>query len=99
MAEDSELEKTEQPSPRRLEQAREEGQVPQSRELSTFLVLIAGIGALWLMGGWIAGRVLGGLRAGFTIDRAVLFDTQLMLGSLGNQFTNALLTMLTLFGV
>ncbi|MBZ0144859.1 MAG: EscU/YscU/HrcU family type III secretion system export apparatus switch protein, partial [Rhodocyclaceae bacterium] len=39
MAEDSDLEKTEPASPRRLEQAREEGQVPQSRELSAFLVL------------------------------------------------------------
>lgn len=43
MAEESDLEKTEQPSARRLEQAREEGQVPHSRELGTFLVLFAGV--------------------------------------------------------
>ncbi|NDU85901.1 MAG: hypothetical protein G3H99_04730, partial [Ferrovum sp.] len=35
MADDSDLEKTEQPSQRRLDQAREEGQVARSRELST----------------------------------------------------------------
>ena len=45
MAEESDLEKTEDPSPRRLEQAREEGQVPQSRELSTFLVTVTGAAA------------------------------------------------------
>ena len=99
MAEDSDLEKTEQPSSRRLEQAREEGQVPQSRELSTFLVLIAGIGALWMMGEWISGRILGMLRAGFAIERARAFDATLMLESFGDLFTEALLTMMPLFGI
>ncbi|NMF98597.1 flagellar biosynthesis protein FlhB [Aromatoleum toluolicum] len=99
MAEDSDLEKTEQPSSRRLEQAREEGQVPQSRELSTFLVLIAGIGALWMMGEWISGRILGMLRAGFAIERARAFDAKLMLESFGDLFTEALLTMMPLFGI
>lgn len=42
MAEDSDLERTEEPSQRRLDQAREEGQVARSRELSTFAVLLAG---------------------------------------------------------
>ncbi|MBD5801083.1 Flagellar biosynthetic protein FlhB [Azoarcus sp. Aa7] len=99
MAEDSDLEKTEQPSARRLEQAREEGQIPQSRELSTFLVLITGIGALWMMGEWISGRILGMLRAGFAIERARAFDAKLMLESFGNLFTDALLTMMPLFGI
>ena len=54
VAEDSDLEKTEAPSSRRLEQAREEGQVPQSRELSTFFVTITGVLTLWLLGGWMA---------------------------------------------
>jgi FlhB HrpN YscU SpaS Family len=37
VADKSDLERTEPASQRRLEQAREEGQVPQSRELSAFL--------------------------------------------------------------
>ena len=45
VAEDSDLEKTEQPSERRLQQARDDGQVARSRELSTFMGLRAG-------GGW-----------------------------------------------
>ncbi|NMG45212.1 flagellar type III secretion system protein FlhB [Aromatoleum toluvorans] len=99
MAEDSDLEKTEQPSPRRLEQAREEGQVPQSRELSTFLVLMAGVSALWMMGEWISGRILDMLRAGFSIERARAFDSKLMLAGFGDLITDALLTMLPLFGI
>jgi flagellar biosynthetic protein FlhB len=40
MAEESDLERTEPASARRLEQAREEGQVPRSREIGAFLILI-----------------------------------------------------------
>jgi flagellar biosynthetic protein FlhB len=74
MADDSDLEKTEPASPRRLEQAREEGQVPQSRELSAFLVLIAGSGALWVTGSWLAQRMAGLVSRGLTLDRTAAFD-------------------------
>ncbi len=99
MAEESDLEKTEQPTPRRLEKAREEGQVPQSRELSTFLVLIAGITSLWLMGGWFSGRILSVMRQGFSFDRSMAFDTKLMLEGFGDLFTQVVLTLLPLFGI
>lgn len=99
MAEESDLEKTEQPTSRRLEQAREEGQVPQSRELSTFLVLITGATGLWMMGGWISRRLTDSLRHGFSFERAAVFDTQRMLDTFSTVFTEVLLTMLPLFGV
>ena len=54
MAEDSDAEKTESASPKRLEQAREEGDVPRSRELATFTVLMTAGAGLWMTGG--AGR-------------------------------------------
>jgi len=97
VAEDSDLEKTEQPSARRLEQAREEGQVPQSRELSTFLVLIAGVAGLWLLGEWMADRILGVLRRGFSFERATAFDSKLMLQGFGEASSDALLTLMPLF--
>lgn len=99
MAEESDLEKTEQPTPRRLEQAREEGQVPQSRELSTFFVLISGAIGLWMMGGWISRRLTDTLRHGFSFERAAAFDTQRMLDTFNTVFTEVLLTILPLFGV
>ncbi|MCO5399407.1 flagellar biosynthesis protein FlhB [Ralstonia soli] len=50
MSEESDLEKTEAASPRRLEQAREEGDVPRSRELGSFALMAVGAGGLWVMG-------------------------------------------------
>lgn len=97
MAEESDLEKTEDPSPRRLEQAREEGQVPQSRELSTFLVTVTGAATLLLMGNWMAGRVMGIVRDGFAFDRGAAFDPALMLDVLDRMLSAALLTLMPLF--
>tara|TARA_R110002049_G_scaffold196311_2_gene365381 strand:- start:452 stop:1633 length:1182 start_codon:yes stop_codon:yes gene_type:complete len=99
MAEESDLEKTEQPTPRRLEQGREEGQVPQSRELSTFFVLITGAAMLWAMGGWVGTRITDTLKHGFTFERAAAFDTQRMLDAFSTIFTEVLITILPLFGV
>ncbi|NBT06768.1 MAG: flagellar biosynthetic protein FlhB, partial [Betaproteobacteria bacterium] len=42
MAEESDLERTEDPTPKRLQDARDRGQVPRSRELSTFAELLTG---------------------------------------------------------
>ncbi len=74
MAEESDLEKTEPPSPRRLEKAREEGQVPQSRELTAFLVMAAGAGGLWALSGWFVRRGEDVMRMGLRFDRQDAFD-------------------------
>ncbi|BAO28713.1 flagellar biosynthesis protein FlhB [Sulfuritalea hydrogenivorans] len=81
MAEESDLERTEPASTRRLEQAREEGNVPQSRELMAFMVLAAGAGVFWVLGGWLSQRASGLLRQGLSFSREAAFDTALMKGS------------------
>lgn len=48
MAEESDQERTEEPTQQRLTQARERGQIPRSRELNTVVVLLAGVSALML---------------------------------------------------
>ncbi len=93
MAEDSDLEKTEPASPRRLEQAREEGQVPQSRELSAFFVLMAGAGTLWVAGSWLAQRIGGAVSRGLTFDRDEAFDTAALPALLLHQAGEALATL------
>lgn len=50
MAEESDLSRTEPASPRRLQQAREAGDVPRSAELTAWVVLLSALGVLaWLM--------------------------------------------------
>jgi flagellar biosynthetic protein FlhB len=79
MAEDSDLEKTEPASSRRIEQAREKGQVARSRELSTFAVLMAAGAGLMMMSSQLLDSMLVLMRSGLTLDRAAAFDPLFML--------------------
>ncbi|MDD5299493.1 MAG: flagellar biosynthesis protein FlhB [Gallionella sp.] len=92
MAEDSDLEKTEQPSQRRIDQAREKGQVARSRELSTFFVLLVGGGVLWFMGTSFTQHMVKSLRDGLTIDRDAAFNSGLMIPRLYDFAMDALIT-------
>jgi len=78
-SEDSDLEKTELPSQRRLDQAREEGQVARSRELSTFTVLTAGGSGLWLMGSSLSGHLVTLIREGLTFNSDLVFKTDTLM--------------------
>lgn len=75
MAEESDLERSEPASPRRLEQARERGQVARSPELSTFAVLMSAGAGLLLLGGALMDSLSEVVRAGLTLDRNGAFDT------------------------
>ena len=81
LAEESDLEKTEPASPRRLEQAREEGNVPHSRELMAFMVMAAGAGTFWVLGSWIVQGIADLLRHGLSFNRVAAFDTAIMRGN------------------
>lgn len=98
MAEESDLEKTEAASARRLEQAREEGQVPRSREVGTFLVLVVAAAAFWLVGPWMVQRVAGIFRRGLIVDHGMATEPALMLVRLADISLDTLLSFSPLFG-
>jgi flagellar biosynthetic protein FlhB len=75
VAEDSDAEKTEPASSRRLEKAREEGDVPRSRELATVTMLLASGGGLWVMGEGLIQHLRHVLARALTFDRIQAFDS------------------------
>ncbi len=79
MAEDSDLDKTEPASPRRLERAREEGQVARSRELSTLLLLATGLAVLWMGAGHLHQSLTGIMRSALWLEPGMSADAALML--------------------
>ena len=97
MAEESDLEKTEPASSRRLEQAREEGQVPRSREIGAFMVLFVSAGAFWSVGPWMMQRTSAMVRRGLTLDSTQLGEPSLILLRLTDLALDALLTFAPLF--
>jgi flagellar biosynthetic protein FlhB len=74
MAEDSGQDKTEEPTTKRLEDARKKGQVPRSKELDTFVSLITSAVLFIFMGGHIAHGLAGIMKQQFRVSREDIFD-------------------------
>ena len=76
MSEDSAQEKTEQPTAKKLEKSREDGQVPRSKELSMAIMMVLGSAFLLMTGGTIIDDLSILLKSSLTIERELLMDTQ-----------------------
>jgi flagellar biosynthetic protein FlhB len=85
VAEENDLERTEPASPRRLEQAREDGQIARSQELGAFAVMATAGVAVWLLGSQLLGGFTGLMRQGLTLPAAAAFEPDRMLILLGQQ--------------
>src|ERR1700740_1714159 len=92
MAEDSDQERTEAPSARRLEQAREDGDVPRSRELSTCTVLLAAGLGVWFLGGGVVQQIDALLSSVLSLDREAAFDPNLLFARIGGHLGGLLLS-------
>jgi flagellar biosynthetic protein FlhB len=62
MSERSDQEKTEQPTPKRLQEARKKGQVAQSKEVSSALILLTSLGGFLFAGSWMFWSLSGFMR-------------------------------------
>ena len=99
MPQDSDAEKTEAATPRKLEQAREEGKVPQSRELSTFALLMAAVLCFAMIGSYFVQSVIRVIRGSLTLDAQVAFDISQITIRLGGVAQEMLLLLLSLIGI
>ena len=96
MAEDSDLERTEPASSRRMEQAREDGDVPRSRELATCTVLMAAGAGLWLTGESLTRNINAMLSSGLSFERELAYDPNLLLAKLASHIFDLLLAFIPL---
>ncbi len=71
-------EKTESATPKKLQDAREQGQVPRSRELDTLIMLLVSGMAFLMLGKQIIGGLLELLRSNFVIERAMIFNAAII---------------------
>jgi flagellar biosynthetic protein FlhB len=96
---DNGQEKTEEASSRKLEKAREEGQIPRSRDLTTTAILLLGTIGLMVFGQYMGGKLMEVTRYNFTIPREAIFDPQTMIAYLSASMFDGLLSLLPLFGM
>jgi flagellar biosynthetic protein FlhB len=96
MADDSDAEKTEPASARRLEQARENGDVPRSRELATFAVLMTAGAGLWTTGSGLVGKLSSVLESGLALDREQVYNPTVLIERIATDVGGVLLACLPL---
>ncbi|NKN33201.1 flagellar biosynthesis protein FlhB [Marichromatium bheemlicum] len=92
-------EKTEEPTAKRQREAREKGQVPRSREFNTLAVLLAGAGFMVFFGGHLGAQLAAQMADGFSLERALFYDTQRLFPYLASQIGRALLILAPLFAL
>jgi flagellar biosynthetic protein FlhB len=96
---DSSQEKTEEASSRKLEKAREDGQIPRSRDLTTTAILLAGTIGLFVFAEFISSRIINITRFNFILTREAVFDPQAMIAHLASSFYHGFVSIMPLFGV
>lgn len=99
MSEDSSQEKTEEASGRKLEKAREEGQIPRSRDLMTSVVLLFGSIGLYYFADFMFARLIALTRASFILKRETVFDTNAMIGLLSSGIYEGMISMMPFFAL
>ena len=99
MAESDGQERTEDPTGRRLSQAREKGQIPRSREMGTAVVLLSGVLGLMMVGPSLGRAMLAIWRVNFSFEREGIFDPQTMGRALVAAISELMTPLLSLFAV
>jgi flagellar biosynthetic protein FlhB len=91
VAEDSDLEKTEEASAKRLEKAREEGDVPRSRELATCTVLLAAGVGFSMLGQPLNAALKSNMTGLLQLERQAAFDPAFLLNRIADSIFSLLI--------
>jgi flagellar biosynthesis protein FlhB len=94
---DSDLEKTEDPTARKLEKAREEGQIARSKELPAAAELVLVLVVLLLAGAWFLGQTTDNFSASFNFDFRALDTPTLLPGILARAMFYGFLVIVPVF--
>jgi flagellar biosynthetic protein FlhB len=91
MAENSSAEQTEEPTARKLRNARDEGQVARSTELPAAAVTIGAILAMFMMGGYWMTKMTEIFASGFKFDRKTIDNPDLLVTAFAHQIGESFL--------
>jgi flagellar biosynthesis protein FlhB len=81
--------RTEEPTPKRRQDARKKGDVPRSRELTMTGVMLSGAATLVLMAGTIGERIVSSFAGSLQFGQREAFDTSYMTQALGQGIADA----------
>lgn len=92
-------EKTEEPTSKKIQEAREKGDVPRSKDLNTMLLMLVSALVLFVFGPDVAKALMDVFRYNFSISHADIFDSKGMFRHLLNSVKDSLISLLPMFAV
>ncbi|MAC46795.1 MAG: flagellar biosynthetic protein FlhB, partial [Oceanospirillum sp.] len=92
-------EKTEEPTSKRLNEARKKGDIPRSKDLNTMLLTLVAAASLLVFGPGVAEVLMEIFHYNFSISRGDIFDTQGVFRHLTRSVKEAILGLLPMMGV
>jgi flagellar biosynthetic protein FlhB len=95
--EESNQEKTEEPTARRLEKSREDGQVPRSKELSMATIMIASAGLMVFYGGQLITDIGNVVISCLQVDQETIFNTRKLPAHFLQKFADGLMAFSPLY--
>jgi len=96
---ENDQERTEQPTAKRLEKARKDGQVPRSIELSTAAVLMVTGGALRMFGAETGSALANLMHSALTLSTDQSLDSRLIMPTAGADIMHAFIACAPIFGL
>lgn len=96
---DSGQEKTEEPTPKRRQDAKKKGQVPRSRDLNATAIMMVGGAGLLMLGPWMVGRLAGIFENTWSPSRDEVRDTAYLFETMQTVTVEALTTLLPIMGM
>jgi flagellar biosynthesis protein FlhB len=96
---ENDQERTERPTAKRLEKARQEGQVPRSAELSAAAVLLVAAGSLHFLGGAIGATLFDIMKSALSVSPAAALDPGLALSAASAELVRALIVCAPILGL
>lgn len=92
-------EKTQEPTGKRIQDARKKGQVPRSREMNTMAITMIGLGSIMVMAPGFTDRLNTVFVEQFSLTRKDMFDPNAMLAHLTKAFSDALFMLAPFFAI
>ena len=97
MSESSSEDRTEEPTSRRLLDARKEGQIARSMELPAAAVTISAVGLIFFMGGYLVNKLAERFAAGFHFDRKIVFSSNLLPALFADELLQSFVLIIPIF--
>lgn len=96
---ETDQERTEEPTQKKLDDAKKKGQIARSKEMGTLGVLLSAAVGMIFVGGWVADALFEIMSQQFSVSRATIFDENAPINVWGDVVSRLIVPLGTFFAI